>query len=142
MKRMILIAATVMAALMTSSLASAQDKSTTPPPVAPTAQTSNFSSLDGARFEIVVPKKNADEYLYRIDKVSGEVWLVYGIKQYMVLQRDATNDDIQYDNTYNYQLYAVDGSTAYLLNLNTGVIWEYYNFGFKTTNRMVLITPR
>lgn len=141
MKRMILIAATIMAALMTCSVANAQDKNA-PAPAAPAVQPSGFSSIDGARFELVVPKNNTTEYTYRIDKFTGEVWLVYGIKQYMTLVRDASDNDVQYENTINYQLYAIAGDTAYLLNLNTGVVWEFYNFGFKTSNRLVLVTPR
>ena len=89
------------------------------------------SSEGGARFEIVTSGISGNKR-YRLDKETGEVWIFYGNSNYKVIEREAAAGDDAFENANNYQLYLMgDGSNAYLVNLNTGLIWYYESHLFK-----------
>lgn len=89
------------------------------------------STIGGGRYEIVTSGISGHKR-YRLDKTTGEVWIFYGNADYRVIQREPSDKDIVYDDEINYQLYIMgDGSNAYLINLNTGVIWFYEVHLFK-----------
>ena len=84
------------------------------------------SEVTGARYEILtsgIPEHKR----YRIDKEDGTVWMFYSESiGYTNIKREASADDVKVEGKINYQLYIMgDGSNAYLMNLNTGLIWYY-----------------
>lgn len=100
------------------------------------AQTENYypvdkTSLEGSQFEIVIPTRDNIPSLFKLDKYTGDVWelpndLVLPHKL-TLFTRESSENDIVDEGKVNYQLIAVSSSQVYLVNLNTGVIWEYTN---------------
>ncbi len=87
-----------------------------------------ISSVDGQRFEIVIPRDNCTPYL-RIDKETGDVWQLrfnLGSKNCAkAIGRESSEFDIRKEGQNNYQIVAESAFHIYLMNLNTGLIWEY-----------------
>ncbi len=132
---------TAIAALLISVSLSAQETKTPPPPKPAKMQMLTVTStIGGARYEIVSSGLNGDK-TYRIDKTDGTVWIFYGPGSYKVIQREPSEEDIQYEDEINYQLYVMgDGNNAYLINLNTGIIW-YYEIHLFKADKLVLMQP-
>ena len=89
------------------------------------------TSLEGSRYEIVIPTRDNVPSLYKLDKYTGDVWdlpndLVLPHKL-TLFTREPSENDIVEEGKVNYQLIAVSSSQVYLVNLNTGVLWEYTN---------------
>ena len=87
------------------------------------------SSLEGGRYEIVVPTRNEFPSLFRLDKYTGDVWELPNdllIPHKLILfTREPDENDLVEEGKVNYQLIAVSSSHLYLINLNTGILWEY-----------------
>lgn len=115
----------ILAAFLTvSSLtAYAQDEPCPIPPFPAIAQT----SPDGSRFELLVTNRDDVRVVFRVDKCTGDVWeLTTGFRPLKLIKylREADPNDLAEDGRINYQLVAFSSSTLYLINLNTGVMWE------------------
>ena len=122
------------AALVLCTSANAQD-----PQPQPVQNQTISSSIEGRRYEILtsgIPEHKR----YRIDKETGNVWMFYSASiGYTEIKRQASDQDIAEPGKINYQLYIMgDGSNAYLMNLNTGVIWYYEWHIFKDDEFLVL----
>lgn len=87
-----------------------------------------ISSVDGPRFEVVIPRDNSIPYL-RLDKETGEVWQLkvnLGSKNSVkAIAHEPSEFDIRKEGQNNYQIVAESPFHIYLMNLNTGLIWEY-----------------
>lgn len=87
-----------------------------------------ISSVDGPRFEVVIPRDNCTPYL-RLDKETGEVWQLkvnLGSKNSVkAITHEPSGFDIRKEGQNNYQIVAESPFHVYLMNLNTGLIWEY-----------------
>jgi len=87
-----------------------------------------ISSVDGPRFEFVIPRDNKTPYL-RLDKETGEVWQLkvnLGSKNSVkAIEHEPSEFDIRKEGQNNYQIVAETAFHVYLMNLNTGLIWEY-----------------
>lgn len=87
-----------------------------------------ISSLDGSRFEVVIPRDNRTPYL-RLDKETGEVWQLkvnFGAKNSArAIGHEPSLSDIRKEGQNNYQIVAESSTHIYLMNLNTGLIWEF-----------------
>ena len=104
------------------------------------AQTDRFqpvdkTSLEGSRYEIVIPTRDEIPSLFKLDKYTGDVWvlpndLVFPHKL-TLFTREPSENDIVKEGMVNYQLIAVSSSEIYLINLNTGILWEYTNDLFR-----------
>ena len=100
------------------------------------AQTDRFqpvdkTSLEGSRYEIVIPTRDEIPSLFKLDKYTGDVWelpndLVLPHKL-ILFTREPSENDIVKEGMVNYQLLAVSSTEIYLVNLNTGILWEYTN---------------
>lgn len=138
MKR--IIAAAFAAILISVSLSAQEAKPAPAPRPAPTQTMTITSTIGGARYEIVSSGYTGHK-TYRIDKKEGTVWIFYGTGNYKVIKREESSEDICYDDEINYQLYVMgDGNNAYLVNLNTGIIWYYEAHLFKA-DKLVLMQP-
>ena len=106
-------------------ISSAQDNNTTPPPP-PAYPCMGVSSTEGPRFEIVRTPSGSTPF-YRIDKFTGEVLELQDNSrhEFVSLKREPSENDIAEDGTVSYQLTVESSCHCYLMNLNTGVIWEY-----------------
>ena len=89
---------------------------------------SGISSVDGPRFEFVIPRDNSTPYL-RLDKETGDVWQLkvnIGAKNSVkAIRHEPSELDIRKEGQNNYQIVAESAFHVYLMNLNTGLIWEY-----------------
>lgn len=87
-----------------------------------------ISSVGGPRFEVVIPRNNSTPYL-RLDKETGEVWQLkvnLGSKNSVkAIAHEPSEFDIRKEGQDNYQIVAESAFHVYLMNLNTGLIWEY-----------------
>ncbi len=87
-----------------------------------------ISSVDGPRFEVVIPRNNDTPYL-RLDKETGEVWQLkmnLGAKNSVkAIAHEPSEFDIRKEGQNNYQIVAETSYHIYLMNLNSGLIWEY-----------------
>lgn len=87
------------------------------------------TSLDGSRYEIVIPSRDEIPYLFKLDKYTGDVWVLpnsIGTPHKLTpITREPSEYDIAEEGKVNYQLLSVSSSRVYLLNLNTGILWEY-----------------
>lgn len=86
------------------------------------------TSLDGSRYEIVVPSRDESPSIFKLDKYTGDVWVLpnsIGSNKLTLLTREPSENDIAEEGKVNYQLLSVSSSRVYLLNLNTGILWEY-----------------
>ena len=90
------------------------------------------SHIDGPTMEIV-HFNNSSDY-YRINKETGEVWLLKGERMYLLDVENSTNNTT-YKGKTNYQLVA--GQDVYLMNVNTGDIWY-----LKKTKPLAYGSPR
>ncbi|MBR6104646.1 MAG: hypothetical protein IKP81_06285 [Paludibacteraceae bacterium] len=90
------------------------------------------SHIDGPTMEIV-HFNNSSDY-YRINKETGEVWLLKGERMYLLDVEYSTNNTT-YKGKTNYQLVA--GQEVYLMNVNTGDIWY-----LKKTKPLAYGSPR
>ena len=104
------------------------------------------SSLWGPRFEVLVAEKVAIPSLFKIDKYTGDVWVlpnsIGSPNKLMKLSREADIDDDVIDGQINYQLIVVASDRAYLLNLNTGVMWEYSEELFRRSRTFKVLQER
>ena len=123
--------------------ASAQDESVSGKP-APHSTISK-SSLWGSRFEVLVAEGEIFPSLYKIDKYTGDVWVLsksIGPSNKLVkFFRETDIDDDVVEGQINYQL-VVSSSQAYLLNLNTGVMWEYTEELFRKSKTFKVLGER
>ncbi len=89
------------------------------------------TSLDGSRYEIVVPSRDEIPFLFKLDKYTGDVWMLPNDlvlpHKLTLLTRTPSENDIAEDGRVNYQLISVSSAQVYLINLNTGILWEYTN---------------
>ena len=87
------------------------------------------TSLDGSRYEIVIPTRDEIPYVFKLDKYTGDVWVLPNdlvIPHKLTLfTREPSEKDLVEEGKVNYQLTAVSSSQLYLVNLNTGTLWEY-----------------
>jgi hypothetical protein len=80
---------------------------------------------------------------FRFDKFTGDLWeLSSGFRPLKFTRyiREADVDDVAEEGRINYQLIAWSHSTFYLINLNTGVMWEKSSddlFKRKTTLQVI-----
>lgn len=89
------------------------------------------TSLEGSRYEIVIPTRDEIPSIFKLDKYTGDVWelpndLVLPHKL-TLFTREPSENDIVKEGMVNYQLLAVSSTEIYLVNLNTGILWEYTN---------------
>lgn len=101
------------------------------------------TSTEGQRYEIVrLP--DTGRPAFRLDKVTGQVWyILVGINsKYQVLEHDPSELDIAEDGQINYQLLVDSATHAVLLNLNTGIMWEYYTALLAKNERFKLMEER
>ena len=89
------------------------------------------TSLDGSRYEIVIPSRDELPSLFKLDKYTGDVWMLPNDlllpNKLTLLTRVPSENDIAEEGKVNYQLISVSSSQVYLINLNTGILWEYTN---------------
>ena len=113
-----------------------------PAPCSPFIQ----SSLWGPRFEVLVVEGVAVPSLFKIDKYTGDVWVlpnsIGSPNKLMKLSREVDIDDDVVDGQINYQLIVVSSSRAFLLNLNTGVMWEYTEELFRKSRTFKVLQER
>ena len=104
------------------------------------AQTDRFqpvdkTSLEGSRYEIVIPTRDDIPSLFKLDKYTGDVWVLPNDlvlpNKLTIFTREPSVNDIVKEGMVNYQLIAVSSSQIYLINLNTGILWEYTNELFR-----------
>lgn len=92
------------------------------------------SSLDGPRFEVLTSMREENSSLFKIDKYTGDVWnlpISIGSPNKLVkCTKEMTLEDVADEGKINYQLIFISPARVYLLNLNTGVMWEYRSRGF------------
>ena len=105
------------------------------------------SCLWGPRFEILTVVEGAlAPDLFKVDKYTGEVWeLSYSIgpsNKLVKFSRETDINDDVVDGQINYQLILVSSSQAYLLNLNTGVLWEYSEELFRKSRSFKVLGER
>ena len=104
------------------------------------------SSLWGPRFEVLVAEGVAVPSLFKIDKYTGDVWVlpnsIGSPNKLMKLSREVDIDDAVVDGQINYQLIVVSSSRAFLLNLNTGVMWEYTEELFRKSRTFKVLQER
>lgn len=90
--------------------------------------------LDGPRFEIVTSMGEENTSIFKVDKYTGDVWkLSSGLGESHRLvkcSRDLSLNDDAEEGKINYQLICISPTRIYLLNLNTGLMWEYRSNGF------------
>ena len=102
--------------------AQAQDKSAPKPPHKVTQ-----TSTDGARFEILIMYNEDTPTFFRFDKFTGDLWELSNgfrpLKLFPYTREPHVNDEAE-GGKINYQIIAWSTSTFYLINLNTGVMWE------------------
>lgn len=100
------------------------------------------SSLEGNRFEVVVLRKEESTDLYKIDKFTGNVWKLsyelFAPNKLVRLLRDPNDNDLIEEGKINYQLIAISATSLYLVNLNTGLMWEYSAELFKQSRFRVI----
>ncbi len=112
-----------------------------PAPCSPFIQ----SSLWGPRFEVLTTQE-AIPSIFKIDKYTGDVWVlpnsVGTSNKLRKFTREATFEDEVVEGQINYQLVVVSSSKAYLLNLNSGVMWEYSEELFRTSRSFRLLEER
>lgn len=93
------------------------------------------SSLEGNRYEIVVPTKEEFPDLFKIDKYTGDVWelstAMFTPYRLVPFTREGHSDDLIEEGKVNYQLIAVSSTNLLLINIHTGVMWEYNGSLFK-----------
>ncbi|MCQ2233719.1 MAG: hypothetical protein MJZ24_03135 [Paludibacteraceae bacterium] len=77
------------------------------------------SHIDETKMEIVHYHNSLD--YYRINKETGEVWMLNDRKAHLIEKENSTNDVVLKDKT-NFQL-IVGRVNVYLMNLNSGEIW-------------------
>ena len=124
--------------------ASAQDEPAgdRPAPCSPIIK----SSLWGPRFEVIVAEGVASPCIYKIDKYTGDVWVLSNSigpsnKLIKFFREVDINDDVT-DGQINYQLIVVSSSRAYLINLNTGIMWEYTEELFRKSRSFKVLGER
>ena len=109
------------AAMLFCTAAGADDST----PQTPYQRQTISSTIDGGRYEILT-SGIPDHKRYRLDKQEGTVWMFYYGYSYTEIKREASDQDVKVEGQNNYQLYVMgDGSNAYLMNVNTGIIWYY-----------------
>ena len=104
------------------------------------------SSLWGPRFEVLVAEGVAVPSLFKIDKYTGDVWVlpnsIGSPNKLMKFFREVDIDDDVIDGQINYQLIVVSSSRAFLLNINTGVMWEYSEELFRKSKTFKVLGER
>lgn len=87
------------------------------------------TSFSGGRFEFIMSDLVV-RHSFKIDKYTGDVYML--VKRdddsftWDLLLRDPSDNDKQFDNKINYQLYmsGIAVRFCYLLNTNTGITWQ------------------
>jgi hypothetical protein len=120
----------------------AQDEKKVIPNYAPLAST----SLEGGRFEMVTTAYEDIPVTYKVDKYTGDVWkLTTGFRPLKLIKftRESDANDIAEEGKVNYQFVARSASTLFLINVNTGVMWEKTPDDlFKEVNAFQIIRER
>lgn len=130
MKRFVLAVLATMASVLIGVSANAQENTSTDETKTERRiyMPTGISSVDGPRFEVVIPRDNSTPYL-RLDKETGEVWQLkvnLGSKNSVkAIAHEPSEFDIQKEGQNNYQIVAETSFHVYLMNLNTGLVWEY-----------------
>ena len=98
------------------------------------------SSPEGARFEVVIPSNSDSNCIFRIDKYTGDVWRLWhaigSSNKLVLLEREPSEMDLAEEDKINYQLVSISPTEAYLINLNTGIIWEFWPSLFSKKNNI------
>ena len=104
------------------------------------------SRLWGPRFEVLAVEKTVAPSLFKIDKYTGDVWVLPNAigspNKLMKFFREVDIDDDVIDGQINYQLIVVSSTRAFLLNLNTGVMWEYTEEIFRKSKSFKVLGER
>lgn len=104
------------------------------------------SSLWGPRFEVLATEGTVAPILFKIDKYSGDVWVLSNTigssNKMMKFFREVDIDDDVVEGQINYQLIVVSSTRAFLLNLNTGVMWEYTEEIFRKSKSFKVLGER
>ena len=120
MKRMM---TTLFAVLLISSAAFAQEeKKESDSKPRPEMHWNVSSSLSGPKFEIISRPDN--NTAYRINKETGEVWILVYDKQYIVGIEESANTVIV-PGENNFQLVLSGHNSEYLLNIQSGEVWYF-----------------
>lgn len=83
------------------------------------------SSIDGARYE-VLRDFNTGSPCFRIDKFTGEIWQFNAHRyNYYSCEIEDCPEATETEGQINYQLVVESITHAFLLNLNSGQMWEY-----------------
>lgn len=83
------------------------------------------SSVDGARYE-VLRDINTGSPCFRIDKFTGEIWQFNAHRNnYHNCTIEDCPEATETEGQINYQLIVESNTHAFLLNLNSGQMWEY-----------------
>lgn len=77
--------------------------------------------MDGQKFEILA-RPHDSRLTYRINKETGEVWLLDGASSSLLDAENLDNAMIVPDKN-NFQLILVSSKTVYLMHLQTGEVW-------------------
>ena len=107
--------------------AQAQDKAAPKPAAPKPVHQVTQTSPDGTRFEILIMYNDDSPRFFRFDKYTGDLWeLSNGFRPLKLVRyiREGDPDDLAEGGRINYQLVAWSTSTFFLINLNTGVMWE------------------
>ena len=103
------------------------------------------SNLWGPRFEVLTTPE-AVPGLFKIDKFTGDVWVLPNSTGSSIklrkFTRETSFEDEVIEGQINYQLIVISTSKAYLLNLNSGVMWEYSEELFRTSRSFRLMEER
>jgi len=119
MKRII---STLFAVLLISSAAFAQDDKKEPEnKPRPVMKSTISTSIDGPKFEMI-SRLVGDTHPYRLNKETGEVWLFFYDKKYVIDIEESENTVI-IPGENNFQLILSGDSSAYLMNIPSGEVW-------------------
>ena len=103
------------------------------------------SYLWGPRFEVLMTPE-AVPGIFKIDKYTGDVWVlpnsIGSSNKLRKFTRETSFEDEIIEGQINYQLIVISTSKAYLLNLNSGVMWEYSEELFRTSRSFRLMEER
>ena len=84
--------------------------------------------------------------IFKIDKYTGDVWVlpnsIGSSNKLRKFTRETSFEDEVIEGQINYQLIVISTSKAYLLNLNSGVMWEYSEELFRTSRSFRLMEER
>ena len=99
------------------------------------------SRTDGPRYEVLRDAED-NRPCFRIDKYTGDVRKLGVTAKYFDCGREPSELDIAEEGKINYQLIVDSSVHAFLLNLNTGEMWEYSEGPFDRVSTFRLMTKR